>query len=228
VLQHTQGWSSYTRFWENARERILSSLGNVMPAWKIGPISRGSRLASAKSRLAYSALVYEKGGFVLHMLRMLMFDPSSPQPDARFIAMMRDFTTTFAGKDASTEDFKKVVERHMVPALNAAGDGKIDWFFDQWVYGTEVPVLRQDLKVKKLSGDEYQVTGTVALEEVSPSFKALVPLYADFGRGRLAMFGRLPFAGSTSRQVDMKVKFPEKPKKILANGRHEVLVRDAK
>jgi hypothetical protein len=228
VVQHTEGWNAYANFWANARERILSSAGNVKPAWQIGPISRGSRLESAKSRSAYNAIVYEKGGFVLHMLRMLMFDPSSQQPDARFIAMMRDFTAAHAGKDASTEDFKKVVERHMVPALNAAGDGKIDWFFDQWVYGTEVPVLRQDLKLKKLSGDEYQVTGTVAIEEVSAGFKALVPLYADFGRGRLAMFGRLPFAGSTSRQVDMKVKFPEKPKKIVANARHEVLVRDAK
>jgi hypothetical protein len=27
----------------------------------------------------------------------------------------------------------------MVPAMNATGDGRMDWFFDQRVYGTEIP-----------------------------------------------------------------------------------------
>jgi hypothetical protein len=74
------------------------------------------------------------------MLRTLMWDSKSQTPDANFIAMMKDFTATYAGKPATTADFQHVVERHMVPALNAAGDGKMDWFFNQWVYGMDVPV----------------------------------------------------------------------------------------
>ncbi len=223
AVQHTEGWDAYAQVWQDARELITTKVRSNYPTYQVGPITRGWRLSTAKSPAAYSVLAYSKGGFVLHMLRMLMWDPGNPQPDARFIAMMKDFTSSWAGKSPSTADFKQVVERHMVPAMNATGDGKIDWFFDQWVYGTEVPRLKQSLTAKKLDGDQYQVTGEVSIEGVSEGFFSLVPLYADFGKGRQAMFGRLPFKGPSTRKVDLTVRLPEKPKRIVANARHEVL-----
>lgn len=226
AVQRTQGWAEYGKLWEKARERILSKSGSTVPVYQVGPISRGGRLASGKSQGAPNILIYEKGAFVLHMLRMMMRDPSQAEQDAHFIALMQDFTASFAGKSPSTEDFKKVVERHVVPAMNATGDGKMDWFFNQWIYGTELPIIKSNLKAQKLSGDEYQITGTVSVEGVSPDFRLLVPLSADWGKGRIAMFGRLPFTGPATRPVDMKVRFPEKPKLVLANALQEVLTRE--
>jgi hypothetical protein len=37
-----------------------------------------------------------------------------------------------------------VVQKHMSPKMDLAGDGRIDWFFLQWVYGTEVPRYKFD------------------------------------------------------------------------------------
>jgi hypothetical protein len=226
AVQHVQGWDAYAKVWKEARDRIVGKAGSVMPIYQVGPISRGFRLSHGRSQLAYPILAYSKGGFVLHMLRMMMWDASSPQPEQAFIALMRDFTATYAGKAPSTEDFKRVVERHVVPALDATGDGKVDWFFDQWVYGTDVPRLSSKLQARKLAGDEYQITGEVTVSDVPDGFRVMVPLYVEFPKGRLGSFARLPFAGSGTRKVDLIVRLPEKPKRLLVNARWEVLARD--
>ena len=49
-------------------------------------------------------MVYAKGGYVLHMLRSIMNDPTTG--DQPFITMMRDFVKTHFNKNASTESFK--------------------------------------------------------------------------------------------------------------------------
>src|SRR6202035_2209843 len=111
--------------------------------------------------------------YVLHMLRMMMWEAGAPNPDDRFIAMMKDFTATWAGKSPSTADFQKVVERHVVPAMNATGDGKMDWFFQQWVYGTEIPRYTENLKIEKAGGDGYRISGKVTQEGVGKDFRAM-------------------------------------------------------
>jgi len=191
----------------------------------VGPITQGYRLATSRSPAAYSAMIYNKGGFVLHMLRMMMRQPGAPNADARFIAMMHDFTATWADKNPSTADFQAVVERHMVPAMNATGDGKMDWFFDQWVNGTEIPRYVSDLKVEK-SGRKYRIHGTVSQEGVSPEFRAVLPLYVEFKQGEYGQLGAVPMIGSSSRSIDVELELPQKPRRALVNAYYEVLARE--
>ena len=72
-------------------------------------------------------MVYKKGAWVVHMLRILMLDLKTMNED-RFTETMQDFYRSYQGQRASTDDFRRVVERH-------AGTD-MGWFFDQWVYGT--------------------------------------------------------------------------------------------
>ena len=58
-------------------------------------------MITAKAGGAYRFLVYPKGAYILHMLRMLMFDPKTG--DATFQAMMKDFIQTNYNTDVSTE-----------------------------------------------------------------------------------------------------------------------------
>jgi hypothetical protein len=227
ALQHAEGWGKYGEFWERTRRFLLEKTrGNAIPNYEAGPISQGLRLSTQRSPFAYPAIVYGKGALVLHMLRMLMWDGASPTPDARFIAMMKDFAGSFAGRQATTADFQQVVERHMVPAMNATGDGTMNWFFQQWVYGTEIPRYTQDLKLEKVGDDRWRVSGTVTQEGVSEGFRALLPLYFDFGKGDLARFGMVAMVGSASKPVDATLTVPRKPRRIVLNARHEVLARD--
>lgn len=227
ATQHVQGWGAYERFWREARKRILDKYpGNDRPHWQAGPITLGYRLYTQRTPSAYSPAVYSKGGYVLHMLRLMMREPAAPDPDARFIATMKDFTATYGGRFATTGDFQKVVERHMVPALNATGDGKMDWFFDQWVEGTDIPRYVSDLKVEKADGDQWRVYGQVKQEGVGEDFRAVVPLQVDFGKNETATIGLLPMKGESAKPVDVKVKLPKKPKKAVVNAHGEVLARE--
>jgi hypothetical protein len=225
AVQHTQGWPEYDRFWRERRKEIVEKTpGNAMAPYEAGPITEGWRLSTAKTPGA-GFLIYPKGAYVLHMLRMLMYDWHSKDPDARFIEMMKDYTATYGGKFASTADFQKVVERHMVPAMNATGNGKMDWFFDQWVYGTEVPRYVADLKVEG-AGDETHIHGTVRQEGVGKDFRALLPIYVEFAKNESVRVGMLPMVGDASVPVDVKLKLPKKPRRAFLNAHGEVLARE--
>jgi hypothetical protein len=227
AVQHVQGWPAYERFWREARKQILEKYpGNDRPHWQAGPISQGYRLYTQRTPSAYNTMAYSKGGYVLHMLRLMMREPAAPNPDARFIAMMKDFTTTYGGKLATTADFQKVVERHMTASLNATGDGKMSWFFDQWVHGTDIPRYAADLKVEKADADQWRIHGQIKQEGVGEGFRALVPLQVEFGKNETATIGLLPMAGESSKAVDVKIKLPKKPKKALVNAHGEVLARE--
>jgi hypothetical protein len=227
AVQHTSGWEAYTDFWRDARKFILGKYpGNSIPHDQAGPISQGWRLSTPRSPTAAQAMMYSKGGYVLQMLRTLMWDSKAEMPDAAFVAMMKDFTATYGGKSATTADFQRVVERHMVPALNATRDGKMDWFFDQWVHGTDVPRFVSDLKVEKLAGGEYRIHGQVTQQGVGKDFRTLVPLSVDFGKNDVHRIGMVGMTGEATIPIDAKLKLPKAPKRALVNALGEVLARD--
>jgi hypothetical protein len=176
-----------------------------------GPITLGTRLDwwnghRSESRIfsPYASIVYGKGAYVLHMLRMMMYDFSKPAPagDARFIAMMQDFIEEHRSGTASTEDFLATVSRHMGEPM--------DWFFDQWVYGTDLPRVKFRHKTKKRDDGEYVVEFDTQLEDVPDGFRLRVPFVLRFGEGRL--YGGTFDAVAPRTQV-VKVA-PLKPTKV--------------
>ncbi|HXU31387.1 MAG TPA: M1 family aminopeptidase, partial [Thermoanaerobaculia bacterium] len=227
ALQHTAGWGAYDKFWREAKKRIVEKTpGNAFAPWEAGAITEGYRSGSSRAPSAPFALIYEKGGYVLHMLRMAMYDGRSKDPDAQFIAMMKDFTSTYAGKNPSTADFAAIVEKHMTGSLNATQDGKIAWFFNQWVYGTEIPKLTSDLKIEGAAEGGFRIHGTITQAEVGPEFRTLVPIYLELDKGQFVQAGLLAMVGSASKPVDVVLKPPKKPRRAFVNARGEVLARD--
>ena len=212
----------YLKYWERAQETIMAknSFGNRPN--DAGPLWMGIRLDTFKTGAAYSRLVYPKGGFVLHMLRYLMYDRDTGDKD--FIAMMHDFVATYLNKNASTESFKSVVEKHMKPGLDLERNGKMDWFFREWVYGTEVPSYRMEYSLAQEPDGKFMFTAKVTQSGVSSKFVMEVPIYFDFDghtmrAGAVALFGNM-----TSNEV--KLRLPKKPKRVLLNANHDVLAAE--
>ncbi len=225
AVQHAEGWPAYDHVWTEARKEIFATPPrNAVANIDAGPLTQGLRMITERTPSAYRTLVYEKGAYVLHMLRMLMWDGSSPSPDRRFIDMMSDYAATYRNKQASTADFQKVVERHMTPAMNATGDGKMDWFFKQWVYGTAAPRLTADLHLQA-AGDQVRITGKVTQAEVPADFRSLVPLYLDLDKGEVVRVGLLPMVGAVTVPVDVTVKPPKPARGASINAHGEVLAR---
>jgi hypothetical protein len=225
VLQFTESLRSYDRYWEERRKHILTKQGSV-PTDQAGAISQGYRLASRAAPFAAQTIMYEKGAYVVHMLRMMMRDSKKPNPDAAFIEMMKDFLETYAGKNPSTSDFQSVVERHMTPVMDAAGNQRMDYFFSQWVDGTEIPKLRSDLQASDAGGGKYRISGTVSQESVTAGFRTVVPIYLDMGGDRVARLAQVHLTGQTPAKIDVTLPLPSAPRKIVINAFHDVLVRD--
>ena len=56
------------------------------------------------------------------------------------------------------------------------------WFFDQWVYGVDVPTYRPDLKVSRVvdRSTPYLLHGTIGQEDVPDNFRMPVPILVRF------------------------------------------------
>ncbi len=227
VLQMSKGSKAYDDFWESRRRALVEvSAGSVTRSEDAGPIALGWRVETDRARSAHQAVVYGKGAYVLHMLRAMMRE-KGPEPDKRFFDLLRDFVTTYDGRNATTEDFKHLLEeKHMVPEINATRDGKMDWFFDEWVYGTEIPRYETRFEIEQAEGGKYHVHGTVTQSGVSDKFLALVPLYFEMGKGQYLAFARAPFRGTMTKTIDTVIALPDKPKRVVANVQHEVLAEN--
>jgi len=211
----------YLKYWEHARKAILdkNEFGNRPN--DSGPLWLGLRLNTRKTAGAYNRLVYPKGGYILHMLRSIMYDGTTH--DQRFIDMMHDFVKTYFQQNASTEDFKAVVEKHMLPMMNLDGNGRMDWFFNEWVYGTEVPRYQLDYSFSE-EGGKTLLKFTIEQSEVSPGFKMIVPLYVDFD-GRPVQLAQIRLVGNTTTK-EFRVPLPKRPKHVLLNAQHDVLASE--
>jgi hypothetical protein len=117
----------FLHFWKEQR-RILTEKNEFgFRPIDVGPVTMGVRLSSPKTGYSvYDNLVYPKGAYILHMIRMMMWSPKDG--DARFKATMRDFVSTYRLQAATTEDFKAIVEKHMSPNMDLDGTHTMDWF----------------------------------------------------------------------------------------------------
>ncbi len=79
----------FDQFWERSRKMIIEKNEFGRSANDAGPIWMGLRLNSFRTGSAYQKLVYPKGGYILHMLRSLMWNSKTGDQD--FIAMMHRF-----------------------------------------------------------------------------------------------------------------------------------------
>ncbi len=222
-LQQAMGtdWKKdYLEFWERLRKRILEKNEYDIAPDDAGPLWMGLRLNSPHSGRAYQNLIYPKGAYVLQMLRSMMYNPQ--ERDKEFIAMMDDFVDSHRTKLASTESFKAIAEKHMTKSMDFQDNHRLDWFFDQWVYGTQVPRYKFEYELKPIDADKVTLHMTVTQSEVDDRFVMLVPVFADFGKG-MARLGQVPMKGDTSRTFD--IPLPIRPKKVELNAYKDILER---
>jgi hypothetical protein len=186
----------------------------------------GPRLATPRNPAAYDVVVYQKGAYVLHMLRVEMRDWSSPEPDAAFFATMRDFVVTYRDRNPSTRDFQDVVRRHVTPRMRSlAGDG-VDRFFEQWVYGIDVPRLRHAFRISRGKDGAWHATGSVTQDGVPNDFRTLAQLFVEGPQGELRHVASFPLSGNVKASLDLPLSDSARPRRVYLNPHHEVLSRD--
>src|SRR5207237_8050570 len=101
----------------------------AVTANEVGPATMAYRASSSRTGGDITRrLIYPKGAYILHMIRMMMYDRQNG--DKQFKETMQDFVNTYRGKAASTEDFKAIVEKQMTPEMDAEENHMKDWFLN--------------------------------------------------------------------------------------------------
>ena len=212
----------FITFWNDEREILLERNAQGFRAIDVGPLTMGYRADNSRTGFDITRrLIYPKGAYVLHMLRMMMHDRNG---DQGFKDMMQDFVKTYSGKAASTEDFKAIVEKHMTREMDLDGNHKMDWFFNEYVYGTQIPAYKLDSSFD--TGADGAVVFSMKLTQsgVDDKFKMLVPIYLEMDDGRVLALGRASMVGNTTVQDKAPLAgLKSKPKRALLNYYDDVL-----
>jgi Peptidase family M1 domain len=176
----TKGMADFLALMLGLKDAILADADKNRKLNDIGPLALGSRLGGIDKCSEYSPylLLYNKGAYVLHMLRMMMFDYNA-MDDLAFRKMMHDFTATYTGKMTGTEDFKSIVEKHMGTDMT--------WFFNQWVYDTPVPHYRFGYEAQPTDDGQYELKVRIKQENVPEHFKMPVNLLVEFESGYVGL-----------------------------------------
>jgi hypothetical protein len=218
-VQYRQNEKEYLNQLKQNKEQLLTRDRKSRVYESVGPIWMGTRLSSSEAPDDYSVIVYNKGGLVVNALRRMLWNSQSKNGDDRFIAMLKDYCETYNNKAASTEDFKAVVEKHMIPALDLEGNRRMDWFFRQYVYGTGIPEYRIQWQADDAGSGQYKIKGKILQAAVPAGWLDAMPLYMQSG-GKTFRIGLI---GVKGQETAFEFTLPLKPDKLILNYLEDTL-----
>ena len=215
----------YREFWKEQRRSIIEKNAWGYRPIDVGPVTMGYRLENTRSgENIYRNLVYPKGAYILHMMRMMMWNRQDH--DNALKAALHDFVNTNRNRAATTEDFKAALERHLPPALDLDHNGKLDWFFNEYVYGTALPSYSFTFDLQpndKGTALHFKLTQS----HVDSSFEMPVPIYIELNDGNVIRLGAATMAGNTA--IEQKAQLPPTAspvKRMMVNYYYDVLSAD--
>ncbi len=148
----SDGFSRYSeaRYVESAAG--AGGLEEMVKDMSVGALAYDSVPLSSADKLDYfspefQSLVTDKGAMILHMLRWVVGEKN-------YLKLMRDFAAKYAGKSASTDDFRELSEK-------VYGE-KLTWFYSQWMDSTSAPEFKSKYTIYRLGNNKgFRIVGAI-------------------------------------------------------------------
>jgi aminopeptidase N len=163
LLEKKKGTKALDVVMDDYRTHLLSKTATGDSLESAGPIVWGSRLESSLTPDAWRTVTYEKGTWIIHMLRRRL-------GDEKFLSLLRDIATHY--HSLGTEQFRELASQY----APASPDPGLRIFFDNWVYGTGIPAVKLSY-----AWHAMKLSGTLAQRDVDASFAAYVPVEVQTG-----------------------------------------------
>jgi len=153
----------------------------------------------------YRGLIYNKGPYVVHMLRMQMGLDN-------FKKAMQNVFTKYGYTSISTEQVQRECELVM--------GYKLDYFFDQWFRGTGIPVFDYSWTDEPTPDGKHLVTIKISQRDKQNFKQVLMPVYLYFKGMKEPIIKPRPIL-----QADeiYQLKLPQKPDRIVLDEDHDIL-----
>ncbi len=147
----SEGFATYSEalFYEreSGRDALISTMMEKFGSFE------GKKLYDPGKNL-FDKVVYNKGAWVLHMLRYEVGDEN-------FFEILRNYYNKFKYKNASTRDFQNICE--------TVSGKRLDDFFQQWIYeGKGIPVIRYEFSADSVSENIFPVT--IKLKQIQDGY----------------------------------------------------------
>jgi hypothetical protein len=207
------------RWLDQYRRDLSESAAGGEPVADIGPVTLSFRLVSARDPGAYQRIVYGKGTWIFHMLRMMLREPAAHDPDARFTALLHDLVTDYRHRSLTNADLERAIEKVMTPSMALEEKNSMAWFFDQWVDGTGIPRYSLHYTAQP-KGKMISLDGRLTQEGVPETFVAAVPIYSQGAIGKQALLGSVV---TTGRETHFHFLVASPPKRLLIDPQETIL-----
>jgi Peptidase family M1 domain len=161
LMEKTQGPEAVDTLLADYKTDLLAKLASGRTLESAGPITWGFRLQSSIAPHAWRTVTYEKGTWIMHMLRRRL-------GDEKFLAFLRELCTRYRFATVSTEQFRELAAEYSPPG---SPDPSLKAFFDTWIYGTGIPSVKMTYAFHGT-----KLTGTLVQENVDDDFSTFVPI----------------------------------------------------
>ena len=207
-LEKHKGPRAVDQLLADYRARLLSKTPDGATIESTGPIIWGERLTRSKAPAAWRVITYEKGSWILHMLRRRL-------GDERFLAMLGQLRKRYQFRTMTTDDLRATAAESLPPG---SFDPRLEAFFEQWVYATGIPSFKMQHSVQG-KGPSWRVSGAITQQDAPEDFGTWVPVEIRFPKGKPLVHWVRTAQGSAPFSVTVR----QAPSKVLLDPQNSVL-----
>ncbi|MBM3740281.1 MAG: M1 family metallopeptidase [Acidobacteria bacterium] len=171
VVERKKGAKAMQQALDDFRQKLLARDAEGKTVESAGPIRLGGRLISSQAPLAWHAIVYYKGAWILHMLRKQMGDDL-------FLKMLGGLARQYRHKRLSAREFQAHAAGYLPKGFP---DPKLEAFFEQWVENSGIPEIEMATQVRRTP---LGLSITVTQTGVSSEFSVRVPVEIQIPRAK--------------------------------------------
>jgi hypothetical protein len=215
------------------RDDLLAKEHGGKQIFEAGPITLGGRLSSSQFPDGYGVISYERGTWLLHMMRCMMNDEAhrssrgTPEgkkasvPDEPFFRALRKLQERAQGGPTSTAELVHAFEQELPRSLRYNDRNSLDWFYQGWVNGVAIPRFEASGVKFIAKNGATQITGTILQKSAPNDLVTSLPVYALVA-GRNVFLGRV-FADGP--ETSFRLTAPAGARKIILDPNQTVLAR---
>ena len=193
-----------------------------------GPVTLGQRLTSSHFPEGYETISYERGTWLMHMLRCMMRDAELASPhqggvpnaEEPFFRALRKVRERYAGKAISTRDLIQVFEVELPRPLWYDSRHKLDWFVDSWVDGTAIPQLEtRDIRITEKER-KVTISGFIVQKDAPGNLITAVPVYGETSSSTMIFLGEVLADGP---ETSFHLNAPSSIRKVVLDPKQTIL-----
>ena len=167
------------------------------------PISAANMLSGPNAGRQRYALLYDKGPYVLHMLRVQLDDEA-------YTKVMRSVQATYRNQNITTE--------MLLREVNRVTGQDYTYFFDQWFWDVGIPKFRYSWRSEHQPDGKSLVTVHVAQEDKNHLKRVLMPIHLHFKDKTIPQYRPV-----VQQEQDIRIMAPAAPKDVTLDDDRTLL-----